>query len=127
MRRHTFHTVPFAMKASREAPHLKAVKGKTVANALKQTVVTLLVAAGITLGTAGAAVAATSYVGGGTWWHGLTAGTVYSDYFHSTRCHGSTAVGSYTIRSASMLPGYLAQASAPRATHNNETYWRHCG
>ncbi|WP_017570444.1 lactococcin 972 family bacteriocin, partial [Nocardiopsis halotolerans] len=74
---------------------------------------------------------AISYVGGGTWYHGMTgipgSGTVYSNYFHSTRCHGSTADGIYTIRSAAMLPGYMARADAPRDYISNHTYWRHCG
>ncbi|WP_285730865.1 lactococcin 972 family bacteriocin [Nocardiopsis sp. ATB16-24] len=96
-------------------------------NALKKAMVTLAVAAGLTAGTAGVASAATEYVGGGTWWHGLTASTVYSDYFHATRCHGSTAVGTYTVRSTGYLPGYTSKATAPRALYNNETYWRHCG
>jgi hypothetical protein len=52
---------------------------------------------------------------------------VYSNYFHATLCHGSTAVGTYTVTSAAMLPGKTSEASAPRAVNHNETYWRHCG
>ncbi|MEE2038828.1 lactococcin 972 family bacteriocin [Nocardiopsis sp. CT-R113] len=94
---------------------------------LKRAAATLAITAGLTAGTAGAAGAAISYVGGGTWYHGLTTGRVYSDYFHATLCHGSTAVGTYTVTSAAMLPGKTSEASAPRAVNNNETYWRHCG
>lgn len=98
-----------------------------MAHTLKRAAATLVIAAGLTAGTASVATAAISYVGGGTWYHGLTSGRVYSDYFHATRCHGSTAVGTYTVTSAAMLPGKTSEASAPRAVSNNETYWRHCG
>ncbi|MEU1898521.1 lactococcin 972 family bacteriocin [Nocardiopsis dassonvillei] len=94
---------------------------------LRRAAATLAIAAGLTAGTAGVAAAAVSYVGGGTWYHGLTSSVVYSDYFHGSRCHGSTAVGRYTVTSAAYLPGYTSRASAPRALSNNESYWRHCG
>lgn len=81
--------------------------------------------AGLVIGAAGAASAATSYVGGGTWWHGLTPATVYSDYHHPTRCHGSTAVGNATVR-ASAPAGRVSRATATRAPSNNSSYWRHC-
>lgn len=93
--------------------------------ALKRALVTVIAVVGLVVGTAGAAAAATSYVGGGTWWHGLTPLTVYSDYHHSTRCHGSTAVGNATV-SASAMPGHTSRASASRALSNNSSYWRHC-
>ncbi|GAA1440475.1 lactococcin 972 family bacteriocin [Nocardiopsis tropica] len=94
---------------------------------LKRAAASLVLAAGLTAATAGVADAAISYVGGGTWYHGLTTGRVYSNYFHATLCHGSTAVGTYTVTSAAMLPGKTSEASAPRAVNHNETYWRHCG
>ncbi|WP_028647201.1 lactococcin 972 family bacteriocin [Nocardiopsis sp. CNT312] len=94
---------------------------------LKKAAVTLLIGAGVGLGAAGIASAATSYVGGGTWSHGVTKTTVYSIYHHSTRCHGATAVGTYTDRTPSTLPGYTAQAYAPpRWWGGNEAYWNLC-
>lgn len=96
-------------------------------NTWKKAVATVLIGAGIGVGAAGVAAAREiTQVGGGTWYHGLTPSYVYSDYFHSTRCHGSTAVGTYTVRSATMGPGYTSKASAPRAGWGNESYWRVC-
>lgn len=93
--------------------------------ALKRAIVTVVAVVGLVIGTAGAAAAATSYVGGGTWWHGLTPLTVYSDYHHPTRCHGSTAVGNATV-SDSAPSGEISRATATRAISNNSSYWRHC-
>ncbi|MFE3457530.1 lactococcin 972 family bacteriocin [Nocardiopsis aegyptia] len=96
-------------------------------NIWKRTVAILLMGASIALGAAGVAAAReVTYVGGGTWYHGLTSARVYSNYFHSTRCHGSTAEGTYTYRSATVAAGYTSEASAPRALYNNKTYWRTC-
>ncbi|WP_084012356.1 lactococcin 972 family bacteriocin, partial [Thermobifida halotolerans] len=71
---------------------------------LKRLSITVLIAAGITVGITGVAAAATSYVGGGTWNHGVTglpgAGTVYSHYYHGSVCHGSTAVGTTVVRAS---------------------------
>ncbi|RZB18740.1 hypothetical protein StrepF001_13335 [Streptomyces sp. F001] len=33
--------------------------------------------------------------GGGTWDYGAGTAIVWSDYYHGTKCHGSTAVGEY--------------------------------
>lgn len=94
----------------------------------KKALVTVLVAAGITMGTAGAASAAVEYVGGGTWDHGVTSDRVYSNYLHQLRCHGSTAVGTRTVRSSDTAAGRWSYASAPKAWINNQRYWRSsCG
>ncbi|WP_159944372.1 MULTISPECIES: lactococcin 972 family bacteriocin [unclassified Nocardiopsis] len=95
--------------------------------ALRRAAATVLIAAGITVGTAGAAAAVVSYVGGGTWYHGVANGVVYSNYYHPTQCHGSTAVGAYTYRSPAVLPGRTSIAEARSALSNNQTYWRTCG
>lgn len=80
--------------------------------------------AGIIL-AAGPAYATIDYVGGGTWDHGFSGGYVYSDYYHGTYCHGSTAIGVYAKRSPATRKGYWSEAKAPEASFNNETYWRH--
>ncbi len=92
-------------------------------NALKRTCATLLISAGLTAGAVGVAAAAVEYVGGGIWDHGLTSSIVYSDYYHGSVCHGSTAVGTKTVR-ASAPAGYWSLADAPRDIANNQAYWR---
>ncbi len=86
-------------------------------------VATALLAAGITAGSTAAALAGT-HVGGGTWYHGVTVSSVYSNYYHRHNCHGSTAVGTYTDRSRNAAPGHTSYASAPKARTNNQAYYR---
>lgn len=93
-------------------------------NNMRRVFATVSLAAGITIGSAGAALAVTEYVGGGAWDHGFMGNDyVYSNYYHGSVCHGSTAVGTYTSR-ASAPAGSTSYAQAPRANSNNETYWR---
>ncbi|WP_026119313.1 lactococcin 972 family bacteriocin [Nocardiopsis ganjiahuensis] len=97
-------------------------------NRAKKVLVTVLVAAGISVGTAGAASAVVSSVGGGTWDRGTVSDRVYSNYLHNSRCHGSTAVGVHTVRSANTGAGNWSRASVAKAWTNNQTYWRNtCG
>ncbi|WP_084392676.1 MULTISPECIES: lactococcin 972 family bacteriocin [Nocardiopsis] len=93
-------------------------------NRSKKVLVTVLVAAGISVGTAGAASAVVSNVGGGTWDRGIVAERVYSNYLHNSRCHGSTAVGTSTVRSPNTSAGSWARASVQKSWTNNQTYWR---
>lgn len=94
---------------------------------LKRISVTVFAVAAVIMGTAGAASATHSYVGGGEWLWGITgvpgAGEVYSRYHHGSACHGATAVGTRTVRVNSDA-GQWANASAPRANGNNQSYWR---
>ncbi|WP_431888337.1 lactococcin 972 family bacteriocin [Nocardiopsis alba] len=85
--------------------------------------ITALLVVGALSGTMGAALAATS-IGGGTWHHGVTETSVYSNYHHPYNCHGSTAVGTYTDRSRNTEPGRTSHAGAPRAWTNNQSYYR---
>ncbi len=90
---------------------------------VNQGIVAALVVAGVTAGAASAALAGTR-IGGGTWYHGVTTSSVYSNYHHSSNCHGSTAVGTYTDRSRNAAPGHTSYASAPKAWTNNQSYYR---
>ncbi|PWV48604.1 MULTISPECIES: lactococcin 972 family bacteriocin [Nocardiopsis] len=92
-------------------------------NTVNQGIVVALVVVGVTAGAAGAALAGTR-VGGGTWHHGVTISSVYSNYHHAQNCHGSTAVGTYTDRSRNTAPGHTSYASAPKAWTNNQSYYR---
>lgn len=82
-----------------------------------------VVSALLAIGGAGAAHAATTYPAGGVWTHGANP-IVYSNYYHPSRWHGSTAVGRYTYRSALVAPGRWSVASAPRKAHGNRAYYR---
>ncbi|MCY9787583.1 lactococcin 972 family bacteriocin [Nocardiopsis sp. EMB25] len=96
-------------------------------NAFKRISIAALIASGITVGTAGVAAAVVEYVGGGTWSHGSQgvagAGVTWSNYHHGSVCHGSTAVGAYTVRDSAPA-GEWSRAAAPKALGNNQTYWR---
>ena len=93
-------------------------------NRTKKSLVTFLTAVGITLGTAGAASANVEHVGGGIWDRGIASDRVYSNYLHNVSCHGSTAVGTTTVRSPDTDAGLWAYASVTRAWTNNQQYWR---
>ncbi|WP_431871372.1 lactococcin 972 family bacteriocin [Nocardiopsis eucommiae] len=88
-------------------------------------VVTAVLTAGIAAGSASAASAS-----GPVWNHGTTGsglvGTSYSHYFHPSSCHGATAVGRTTVRTADIGGGFWARADAPRAIANNQAYRRTC-
>lgn len=97
-------------------------------NRTKKVLVTVLIAAGISVGTASTASAVVSSVGGGTWDRGVVSERVYSNYLHNSRCHGSTAVGTSTVRSADTRAGLWSRASVRKAWTNNQMYWRNsCG
>ncbi|WP_017587522.1 lactococcin 972 family bacteriocin [Nocardiopsis ganjiahuensis] len=93
----------------------------------KRTLVTMALAFGIAVGAASAAHAAPPKE---TWNRGVTgvpgAGTSYSHYFHPSVCHGATAVGKTTVRTANIAGGYWARATADRALGNNQAYRRTC-
>ncbi|MDH2428407.1 lactococcin 972 family bacteriocin [Sphaerisporangium sp. TRM90804] len=67
---------------------------------------------------------ATEYVGGGTWTYGVNAADVWSDYFHDTKCHGSSAQGAYYQRDWLIAAGYWSEVNIPKASFGNKSYWR---
>ncbi|MEV0781309.1 lactococcin 972 family bacteriocin [Streptomyces sp. NPDC050428] len=84
----------------------------------------LVVAVGVIVAaTATPALAEISYPGGGIWDHGLTGSTVYSDYYHPTKCHGSTSVGTFTDRD-SAFAGFWSITEATRPATGAEAYYR---
>lgn len=60
---------------------------------------------------------------GGVWDYGANASTVWSDYYHPSVCHGSTAVGTIVVR-ASAGAGAWSLASAQAKLFGNESYYR---
>ncbi|MDU9352108.1 lactococcin 972 family bacteriocin [Staphylococcus aureus] len=57
------------------------------------------------------------YAHGGTWSHGVGSKYVWSYYYHSSKGHGSTAIGKYESYSGYTRPGIKAKASATK------TFW----
>ncbi|GHC72301.1 hypothetical protein GCM10007079_05420 [Nocardiopsis terrae] len=96
-------------------------------DSLKRILVNAACIAAITTGAAGTALAGHSYIGGGEWHWGITGppgvGDTYSRYHHGSACHGATAVGTRTVRVRAQA-GVWAEAFAPRANGNNQSYWR---
>lgn len=64
---------------------------------VKRSLKGAIVAAALIVAGATPALATISYPSeGGIWDHGAGTGTVWSDYYLKTRCHGSTSVGKYS-------------------------------
>lgn len=57
---------------------------------MKKTIVTLLSAATIAVAPSVYAVAVTSYPSGGTWEYSTDGSTIWSNYYHSKKSHGSS-------------------------------------
>ncbi|MFP1627016.1 lactococcin 972 family bacteriocin [Streptomyces sp. 5K101] len=89
-------------------------------------VVRLGVATGaLVVATATPALAVVVNAGGGTWDYGTNSSTVWSNYYHGSLCHGSTAVGTYTDRSPDTAAGRWSYASAPeRDFVEDKSYYR---
>jgi hypothetical protein len=81
-------------------------------------------AAGILI-VAGAtpALATIEQVGGGTWDYGAGTATVWSDYYHKDKCHGSTSVGK-TIDSDEAAKGSWSITQAEVKLSGNESYYK---
>jgi lactococcin 972 family bacteriocin len=90
---------------------------------LKRALKIAAVSGALVVASAAPAMATIAYVGGGTWDYGAGSATVWSDYHHSTKCHGSTSVGTY-IDSDEASAGYWSITSAPVAWSGNESYYR---
>lgn len=72
------------------------------------------------------ALAAQANVDGGTWSYGVNDTHVYSNYYHPTCKHGSTAEGTFTARSGCVGPGQTSYASAPKKWRGNQSYYSFC-
>ncbi|MCX5178335.1 lactococcin 972 family bacteriocin [Streptomyces virginiae] len=68
------------------------------------------------------ALATTAYVGGGEWNYGAGTATVWSDYYHGSKCHGSTSVGAY-IDSDEAAKGSWSITSAKVKLSGNNSYY----
>ncbi|MFJ3970924.1 lactococcin 972 family bacteriocin [Streptomyces parvus] len=62
-------------------------------------------------------------IGGGTWDYGAGTAIVWSDYYHKTKCHGSTSVGKW-IDSDEAAKDSWSITQADVSLSGNETYYR---
>lgn len=98
---------------------------------IAKSVGTALLALGLAAGTAGTAMAAVVSAGGGTWDYGiqnLLPGMNWSNYYHSSRAHGSSVEGDVgLVRSPNMAAGYWSYASAwdSNIFRIDRAYWRY--
>ncbi|MFC9297763.1 lactococcin 972 family bacteriocin [Streptomyces sp. NPDC057011] len=83
-----------------------------------------LVAGAVIAASAAPALATTVSVGGGTWDYGAGTATVWSDYYHGSKCHGSSVQGEYYDASGNVSAGSWAFASAPVKLSGNKSYYR---
>lgn len=89
----------------------------------KRAVKMAAVTGALVLAAATPAFATIAYVGGGTWDYGAGTAYVWSDYYHGSKCHGSTSVGAY-IDSDEAAAGSWSITRADAALSGNESYYR---
>lgn len=89
-------------------------------------------AAGLSLGVTGTAMATVVSVGGGTWDYGIMSvlpGTNWSNYYHPSRVHGSSVTGDVgLVRSVCVAGGNTSYANAydSNPLRIDQAYWRYC-
>lgn len=89
-------------------------------------------AAGLSMGVAGTAMATTISVGGGTWDYGIAslwASNNWSNYRHPNRRHGSSVTGDRgLVSSACVVGGATSYANAydSNPLRSDKAYWRYC-
>lgn len=91
------------------------------------TLASLGLAAALSVGGATAASATTSYMGGGWLDYGVDYGymNVWSNYFHSSKSHGSTACNSMSCNRSDVAPANKWSWANIGATYggNKSYYW----
>lgn len=95
---------------------------------LKMILATLGLTGVLATGLAGAANAAITHPGGGTWDSGVSyiTNTVWSNYLHPSRAHGSTACNSNSCKRSATVPAKKWSKASIRATlGGNTAYWRY--
>ncbi len=88
----------------------------------------VLLASGLALGgaltVAAPANATTAYPEGGTWNYGFKGVTVYSDYYHPSKKHRTTACRSdFCARSTDQYGGNWASQGVQSSAKGNESYY----
>ena len=82
------------------------------------------IATAITVGVGMPASAETSYVGGGTWYHGFSGVSVYSTFYHDYSTHRSSVTTSYGYYSSPWTAKRAASyASLQSSISGNKANW----
>lgn len=94
----------------------------------RRILATAIATVAVTGGLAAPALATTTNVGGGTWSYGTSSSSVYSNYLHPTRLHGSSVKrGDTVFRSNCAAAGTWAKASASKSWYQVDySYYRFC-
>lgn len=96
-------------------------------NRITRAVSTAVLALGIASAGAAVANAATNVVsvGGDKWTYGVSSGTTFSNYYHGSKVHGSTACSSVRCAESPWTPkGRESRASTWATLGGNTAYWR---
>ena len=64
--------------------------------------------------------------GGSNWQWGVIDGRVFSNYFHESRCHGSTAWGKEKKQVTGVPGNRWSYASTPQKVSGNTAYYHLC-
>ncbi|MFJ2177289.1 lactococcin 972 family bacteriocin [Streptomyces sp. NPDC101062] len=89
---------------------------------LKRVVKTAAVSGALVVAAATPALATVVNVGGGKWDYGAGTAIVWSDYYHGSKCHGSTSVGQYVDADEAAAKSWsLTQAEV--ALSGNKSYY----
>lgn len=100
---------------------------------MKKKIKSIIVALGLVLGTGTAAFAERQWASGGEWHYGKRpVGVAFSDYYHGSRCHGSsiTRHGEIQARSAATTAGkwsYASKQGAPWTSYRYHYRFDTCG
>ncbi|MFH9083944.1 lactococcin 972 family bacteriocin [Streptomyces sp. Ru62] len=90
----------------------------------KRSLKVAIAAGALVIAGATPALATISYPAeGGTWDHGAGTSYVWSDYYLSSRCHGSTSVGEY-IDTDEASAGNWSITQADAALYGNKAYYK---
>ncbi|MFB7306647.1 lactococcin 972 family bacteriocin [Streptomyces sp. NPDC056192] len=89
---------------------------------IKRSLKVAVAAGALIVAGATPALATVVSVGGGTWDYGAGTAIVWSEYYHSTKCHSSTAVGEY-IDSDEAPKAEWSIAQADVALSGNKSYY----
>ena len=86
---------------------------------------TALVLGGIILSNSSIALAAVTNIGGGTLYNGVTLKECYSNYYHPTKAHMSSAMNGKGILKKSYWtnPRYTSCASVTRTLTGNQAFY----
>ncbi|MFE6104046.1 lactococcin 972 family bacteriocin [Streptomyces laurentii] len=89
---------------------------------LKRALKIAAVSGALVVAGAAPAMATIVYVGGGTWDYGANAYYVWSDYYHGSKCHSSTSVGT-SIDSDEASAGSWSRTQVTAALYGNKSYY----